>query len=51
MGKKKLPQDIQDWIEARRRFHLSHAHVQMAIDPLAERMALLGLITIATLDM
>ena len=30
MSKKKLPQDLQDWVEARRRFHLSHAHVQMA---------------------
>ena len=27
---KKLPQDLQDWIEARRRFRLSHAQVQMA---------------------
>ncbi len=30
MATKKLPQDLQDWIEARKRFHLSHAHVQMA---------------------
>jgi hypothetical protein len=30
MGKPKLPQYLQDWIEARRRFRLSHAHVQMA---------------------
>jgi len=30
MGKKKLPQNIQEWVEARRRFHLSHAQVQMA---------------------
>lgn len=30
MSKKKLPQDLQDWIEARRRFGLSHAQVQMA---------------------
>ncbi len=30
MGKKKLPQNIQDWVEARKRHHLSHAHVQMA---------------------
>src|SRR5712671_6145892 len=29
MGKK-FSQNLQDWIEARRRFHLSHAHVQMA---------------------
>ena len=30
MGKKKLSQNLKDWVEARRRFHLSHAHVQMA---------------------
>ena len=30
MGKKKLPRNHQDWVEARRRFQLSHAHVQMA---------------------
>lgn len=30
MGKKKLAQNIQDWVDARRRHHLSHAHVQMA---------------------
>ena len=30
MGKKKLSQGLQDWVEARKRFHLSHAHVQMA---------------------
>ena len=30
MGKKKVPQKLQDWVDARRRFHLSHAHVQMA---------------------
>lgn len=30
MGKKKLSQHLQDWVEARRRLHLSHAHVQMA---------------------
>jgi hypothetical protein len=30
MGKKRLSQNVQDWVEARRRFHLSHAHVQMA---------------------
>jgi hypothetical protein len=30
MAPKKLSQDLQDWIEARKRFHLSHAHVQMA---------------------
>ncbi len=32
MSKKKLSQNLQDWVEARRRFHLSHAHVQMARD-------------------
>jgi len=30
MGKKTIPQNLQDWVEARRRHHLSHAHVQMA---------------------
>lgn len=30
MAKNKLPQDLQDWIEARKRFGLSHAQVQMA---------------------
>lgn len=30
MGREKLSQDILNWIEARKRFHLSHAHVQMA---------------------
>jgi hypothetical protein len=30
MGKKKLAQDIQDWVDARRRYRLSHAHLQMA---------------------
>jgi hypothetical protein len=30
MGKKKIPQNLQDWVEARKRHHLSHAHVQMA---------------------
>lgn len=30
MGRKKLSLDILNWIEARKRFHLSHAHVQMA---------------------
>jgi hypothetical protein len=28
--KHQIPQDLQPWIEARRRFRLSHAHVQMA---------------------
>src|SRR6266849_6125594 len=30
MGKKKLAQDLQDWVDARKRHKLSHAHVQMA---------------------
>lgn len=30
MSKHRLPQDLQDWVEARRRHQLSHAHVQMA---------------------
>ena len=30
MGRKKLSQDLLDWIEARKGHHLSHAHVQMA---------------------
>ena len=30
MGKKKLAQKLLDWVEARKRFHLSDAHVQMA---------------------
>jgi hypothetical protein len=30
MAKKKIPQDLQIWIEARRRHKLSHAEVQMA---------------------
>ena len=30
MGKRKLSQNLQDWVEARRRHYLSHAHVQMA---------------------
>ena len=30
MGKQKLPQNFQDWVEARKRFRLSDAHVQMA---------------------
>lgn len=30
MAKKKLSQDLQDWIEARKRFRLSHEQVQMA---------------------
>jgi len=27
---KKLPPELQAWVDARKRFHLSHAHVQMA---------------------
>ena len=27
---KKLPPKLQVWVDARKRFHLSHAHVQMA---------------------
>ena len=30
MGRNKLSHDLREWIEARKRFHLSHAHVQMA---------------------
>lgn len=30
MKKGKIPQKLQPWIEARKRFRLSHAHVQMA---------------------
>ena len=30
MAKGKLSQNLQDWIAARKRFRLSHAHVQMA---------------------
>jgi len=30
MIKTTIPQNLQDWIEARKRFHLSHAQVQMA---------------------
>jgi hypothetical protein len=30
MAKHKLPQSLQDWVEARRRHRLSHAHTQMA---------------------
>ena len=28
--KKKVPEKYQIWIEARKRYHLSHAHIQMA---------------------
>jgi hypothetical protein len=27
---KKLPPEFQVWVDARKRFHLSHAHIQMA---------------------
>jgi hypothetical protein len=27
---KKLPPELQAWVDARKRFHLSHAHIQMA---------------------
>ncbi|HEY3359669.1 MAG TPA: hypothetical protein VGQ83_40840 [Polyangia bacterium] len=30
MAKKRIPDHLQIWVDARRRFHLSHAHVQMA---------------------
>ncbi len=30
MAKKKLSQNLQDWVDARKRHRLSHAHVQMA---------------------
>ena len=30
MGKKRLAQKLQDWVQARQRFDLSHAQVQMA---------------------
>lgn len=30
MAKKKRPAKLQLWIDARNRFHLSHAHIQMA---------------------
>jgi hypothetical protein len=30
MAKQKLPEKLHAWVEARKRFHLSHAHVQMA---------------------
>ena len=30
MAKSKVSQKLQPWIDARKRFRLSHAHVQMA---------------------
>src|SRR2546426_11974310 len=32
MPKNLIPGDLQVWIDARKRFHLSHAHVQMAFE-------------------
>ena len=29
-GTQRIPQELQRWIDARKRFHLSHARVQMA---------------------
>jgi hypothetical protein len=29
-GRQTVPQNVRDWIAARKRHHLSHAHVQMA---------------------
>jgi hypothetical protein len=29
-NQKKLPPELQAWVDARKRFHLPHAHVQMA---------------------
>ena len=28
--KKKIPEKFQSWIDARKKYHLSHAHIQMA---------------------
>jgi hypothetical protein len=30
MSGKRIPDDLQQWIDARKRHHLSHAHIQMA---------------------
>ena len=30
MAKNKIPEKYQRWIDARKRYHLSHAHIQMA---------------------
>ncbi len=30
MAKKRIPQELQVWIDARKRYHLSHSQVQMA---------------------
>jgi hypothetical protein len=29
-NKQRIPEDLQRWIDARRKFHLSHAQIQMA---------------------
>jgi hypothetical protein len=30
LAKKKIPEKYQRWIEARKRYHLTHVHIQMA---------------------
>jgi hypothetical protein len=30
LAKRKIPEKYQRWIDARKRYHLSHAHIQMA---------------------
>jgi hypothetical protein len=30
LAKNKIPEKYQQWIEMRKRYHLSHAHIQMA---------------------
>jgi len=30
MSRRRIPEQLQAWIDARRRHHLSHAHIQMA---------------------
>ena len=32
MVKPRVPANLQAWVDARRRYHLSHAHVQMACE-------------------
>ena len=32
MSKKRIPDHLHVWVNARKKFHLSHAHVQMARD-------------------
>lgn len=29
-AKQRIPEDLQRWIDARKQYHLSHAHIQMA---------------------